>query len=104
MPSYSSSQQDSRSRGAKPLATGHARAAAQRGEGQPRETALLTAQLEAAIRRLTGDRVRSLRVQVQTETVIIEGRCATFYCKQLAQQAALALLCDESLVNRIEVY
>lgn len=69
-----------------------------------REAALLTAQLEAAIRRATGDRVRNLRVTWQDDCVTIRGRCATFYCKQMAQQAALALLAHEALVNGIEVY
>ncbi|MDA7977688.1 MAG: BON domain-containing protein [Pirellulales bacterium] len=68
------------------------------------ETALLVARLEAAIRRLTGDRVRGLRIDVSAESVTIAGRCATFYCKQQAQHAAMELLNQEALVNEIEVY
>ncbi len=69
-----------------------------------RESALLTAQVEAAVRRATGDRVRNLRVCLEGETLTITGRCATFYCKQLAQQAVLALLSEETLINKVDVY
>jgi hypothetical protein len=52
--------------------------------------------------RLLG-RVRDLAIQVAGNTVTLEGRCATFYTKQLAQHAALAVLEDEQLVNNIAV-
>jgi hypothetical protein len=63
--------------------------------------------LVAAIRqrietRLLG-RVRELSVRVEDDTVFLDGRCATFYTKQLAQHAALAVLEDERLVNNIAV-
>jgi hypothetical protein len=64
-------------------------------------------QLAIAIRqriesRLLG-RVRELSIRVEGETVFLDGRCATFYTKQLAQHAALAVLEDEQLVNNIAV-
>jgi hypothetical protein len=52
--------------------------------------------------RLSG-RVRDLVVRVVGETVVLEGRCATFYTKQLAQHAAIAVLEREKLVNAITV-
>ena len=101
----SSTNEDNSKRAAGTDAPGRTSTSGQRLAGsRVPETALLTAQVEAAIRRLTGDRVRGLRVTVQAETIRIEGRCATFYCKQLAQQAALELMCQETLVNHIEVY
>jgi hypothetical protein len=35
--------------------------------------------------------------------VLLKGRCSTFYCKQLAQHAAMALPGGNRLVNCIEV-
>jgi hypothetical protein len=50
-----------------------------------------------------GDRVRDLAVLVMGRKVILEGRCATYYTKQLAQHAALGVLEDELLENNIVV-
>ncbi len=63
--------------------------------------------LEIAIRqriesRLPG-RVRNLVVRAVADTVLLEGHCATFYTKQLAQHAALGILDDEHLENAIAV-
>jgi osmotically-inducible protein OsmY len=63
--------------------------------------------LELAIRqriesRVRG-RVRNLNVRVFEGVVILEGQCATYYTKQLAQHAALGLLEDEQLENAIVV-
>jgi hypothetical protein len=52
--------------------------------------------------RLLG-RVRNLSIRVENNIVFLEGRCATFYTKQLAQHAALGVLEDEQLVNNIAV-
>lgn len=52
--------------------------------------------------RLAG-RVRDLEVHVQGSTVVLEGRCATYYTKQLAQHAALGVIDDEQLENAIVV-
>jgi hypothetical protein len=43
-------------------------------------------------------------VEVKRGGVVLNGRCGTFYCKQLAQHAAMELLIDEELINRIEVW
>ncbi len=63
--------------------------------------------LAAAIRkriesRLSG-RVRDLIVRVHEDRVVLEGECATYYTKQLAQHAALGILEDEHLENAIVV-
>ncbi|HLF11882.1 MAG TPA: hypothetical protein VJA26_11765, partial [Gammaproteobacteria bacterium] len=50
-----------------------------------------------------GDRVRELAIRIQGNTVVLEGCCATYYTKQLAQHAALGVLEDEHLDNAIVV-
>lgn len=52
--------------------------------------------------RLAG-RVRDLAVRVRGETIVLEGSCATYYTKQLAQHAALGALDGEPLENAITV-
>jgi len=52
--------------------------------------------------RLPG-RVRNLNVRLLGNTVVLEGQCATYYTKQLAQHAALGVLEDEQLDNAIVV-
>jgi hypothetical protein len=64
-------------------------------------------QLAVAIRqrietRLPG-RVRNLVIRILADTVVLEGQCATYYTKQLAQHAALGILEDEHLENAIAV-
>jgi hypothetical protein len=63
--------------------------------------------LAAAIRqrieaRLPG-RVKNLAINIEADTVVLEGQCATYYTKQLAQHAALGILEDEHLENAIIV-
>ncbi|MGD9635604.1 MAG: hypothetical protein AB7I57_17690, partial [Pirellulales bacterium] len=50
-----------------------------------------------------GGRVRDLAIRVRGNTIVLEGSCATFYTKQLAQHAALGVLEDEQLENAIMV-
>ena len=52
--------------------------------------------------RLAG-RVRDLVIRFVGETVVLEGKCSTYYTKQLAQHAALAVLEHEQLDNAIVV-
>jgi hypothetical protein len=52
--------------------------------------------------RLPG-RVKNLVVRISADTVVLEGQCATYYTKQLAQHAALGILEDEHLENAIVV-
>lgn len=54
------------------------------------------------LKRLEG-RVHNLRVSTEGKTILIEGRCATYYSKQLAQHAALGVIEDEHVENAIEV-
>ena len=50
-----------------------------------------------------GGRIRDLAIRVRGETIVLEGSCATFYTKQLAQHAALGVLEAEQLENAIVV-
>jgi hypothetical protein len=50
-----------------------------------------------------GGRVHDLAIRIRGNTIVLEGRCATFYTKQLAQHAALGVLEDEQLENAIVV-
>jgi hypothetical protein len=52
--------------------------------------------------RLPG-RVRNLAVRVFGDTVLLEGQCATYYTKQIAQHAAMGVLENEHLENAIVV-
>ena len=52
--------------------------------------------------RLQG-RIRNLAVRILGDTVMLEGQCNTYYSKQLAQHAALAVLEHEHLENAIVV-
>ena len=72
-----------------------------------RERAERHRRLPAVIReriqsRLNG-RLRELVVRLEGNTVVLEGQCATYYTKQLAQHAALGALEDEQLDNEIVV-
>ncbi len=51
-----------------------------------------------------GVRVHNLEVEVEGDSVVLSGRCTTFYTKQLAQHAALDVIASRSLDNRIEVH
>lgn len=64
-----------------------------------------TEPLEALVRRWLAGRahVRDLRVVVLEDGVILEGRAATFYAKQLAQHAVTKVLGLPLRANRIEV-
>jgi hypothetical protein len=68
------------------------------------EAEILATRIERAIRRKTNDKVRGLHVQVGRDFVVVSGRCATFYCKQLAQQAAMTLVDGRELQDQIEVW
>lgn len=66
------------------------------------QLALETAIYQRIESRLHG-RVRNLLVRAFGGSVILEGQCATFYTKQLAQHAAMGILEDEHLENAIVV-
>lgn len=51
----------------------------------------------------TGRQIRNLRVDVECEEVRLSGHCNTFYCKQLAQQAAMEIIRGLVLCNELQV-
>jgi hypothetical protein len=59
--------------------------------------------LEALMQRRLGNRIRDLRIQLQPDGVILQGRSATYHAKQLAQHAAMELGNLPILANDIEV-
>ena len=63
----------------------------------------LAVSIERAVQRETGYGVQNLRVEVSREGVLLRGRCDTFYCKQLAQHAAMGCPGGTRLTNCIEV-
>jgi hypothetical protein len=67
------------------------------------EAEKLAASIERAVQRQTGCGVRNLSVEVMGDGVLLRGRCDTYYCKQLAQTAAMAFRRAHPLTNAIEV-
>ena len=67
------------------------------------EAERLAACIERAVWRETGGRVRNLRVEINGDGVLLTGRCSTYYTKQKAQHAAMAVPGGGQLTNRIEV-
>lgn len=63
----------------------------------------LAARIKRVVRRRTSGTIHNLRVEVRRDGVFLDGQCASFYAKQLAQQAAMPLAHDRQLTNRIEV-
>jgi hypothetical protein len=59
--------------------------------------------LESLMQRRLGNRIRGLRISVQPQGVILQGRTATYHAKQLAQHAAMELANMPILANDIEV-
>lgn len=67
------------------------------------EAELLVASIERAVQSETGYGVDNLAVEISSSGILLRGRCETYYCKQLAQHAAMAMLGEDCLVNSIEV-
>ncbi len=63
----------------------------------------LAASIEEAVQQETGRGVRDLSVEVNPEGVRLTGRCETYYCKQLAQHAAMGVPGADHLINAIKV-
>lgn len=63
----------------------------------------LATRIARVVKRRTAGSVQNLRVEVRRDGVFLDGQCATFYTKQLAQQAAMDLADEQQLTNRIEV-
>jgi hypothetical protein len=55
------------------------------------------------IRARLHERVRDLDVEMNGNGIVISGRCDNFHTKQLAQHAALDVMNNEPLENRIQV-
>ena len=72
-------------------------------EAMPRGTEQLVRQIKFAIRRDTGSRIHNLNVMVTGTHVVLHGFCSTFHTYQLAQHAAMQLVDDLAVDNRIEV-
>jgi hypothetical protein len=68
------------------------------------EAERLAASIEQAVHRETRGGVRNLRVHVGRDGVHLQGHCRTYYCKQLAQTAAMGLSGTGRLTNEIEVF
>lgn len=64
----------------------------------------LAVDVERAIRCLTRGGIADLEIQVSEDGIRLRGRCATFYCKQLAQEAAMKSARSTRLSNEIEVW
>jgi osmotically-inducible protein OsmY len=76
------------------------------GPGLPEtleEAEELAASIERAVQRETGHGVRDLAVEVNRDGVLLRGHCNTYYCKQLAQHAAMAMPGGDRLTNSIQV-
>ncbi len=76
------------------------------GAGLPEtleEAEQLATSIERAVQHETGRGVRNLSVEVNREGVLLKGRCTTYYCKQLAQHAAMCMTGGDRLTNSIEV-
>jgi hypothetical protein len=56
------------------------------------------------VREQTFGGVRDLEVRITAQGVVLRGRCSSFYCKQLAQHAAMVLAGPRTLTNEIEVW
>ena len=64
---------------------------------------LLSDQIERAVLKATHGRVGRLDIESDEEQIVLRGRCASFTCKKLAQDAVLPLVGQIRLVNAIEV-
>ncbi len=60
--------------------------------------------IERLVREKTSGLIRDLRVSVHSGEIVLTGRAATYYAKQLATHAALDACDDVTLTNDIEVF
>ena len=75
---------------------------AEADDREARDRALEIAIQQRIESRLLG-RVRNLLVRVFDGGVVLEGECATYYTKQLAQHTAMGILDDQHLENSLVV-
>ncbi len=64
----------------------------------------LAATIIGEIRQLTRSGVRDLEIHITPDAIRLRGRCSTYYCKQLAQHAAMHWVGKARLYNEIEVW
>jgi hypothetical protein len=67
------------------------------------EAEALAASIERAVQQETGGGVANLAVVVRGDHVWLHGSCCSYYCKQLAQHAAMTVPNGLALTNCIEV-
>ena len=63
----------------------------------------LATSIEQAVQRETDRGVANLSVEVNSDGILLRGRCTTYYTKQLAQHAAMSIPGGDRLTNSIEV-
>ena len=63
----------------------------------------LVASIEKAVQEETGGGVANLEVIVRDSGLFLHGSCSSYYCKQLAQHAAMTVPTGLKLTNCIEV-
>jgi osmotically-inducible protein OsmY len=61
-------------------------------------------QLESRLSNCAGRQIRNLRVVVHSGGLVLRGRSATYYAKQIVQHAAMEFTGLPVLANEIEVY
>ena len=59
--------------------------------------------LEGHVYRRVGGRLRGFRLQVEASGLVLQGRAATYYAKQLAQHAIMEATRLPIVANAIEV-
>jgi osmotically-inducible protein OsmY len=69
----------------------------------PADRRALALRIKRSVRRHAGGGIKALDVQVDHRTIRLGGRSVSFYCKQLAQQAAMRICGERQVINDIEV-
>ena len=67
------------------------------------QTNSLMEQIERAVLKATHGRVGTLDIEDYEGQIVMRGRCTSFTCKELAQDAVLPIIGEMRLVNAIEV-
>jgi hypothetical protein len=67
------------------------------------EAEVMAASIEKAVQQETAGGVANLAVVVRGDRVWLHGSCSSYYCKQLAQHAAMTVPSGLRLTNCIEV-
>ncbi|MCI0685380.1 MAG: BON domain-containing protein [Gemmataceae bacterium] len=65
--------------------------------------ALLTTQAAHALKRSSHPALRCLSVEETDDTLVISGRVASYYLKQLAQETLMPVRGERRVVNRVNV-